>query len=250
VVTLSRRTRPPSDKRAAVEAAVLEAAAGLLAEGASFADLSVERIATRAGISRTAFYFYFRDKRELLMRLTEDVADELYAVAEGWWSGAGDGRADLDRTIRAILAVYEAQGALLRAVVQSAGYDEPVAAFWRALMGRFVDATERRITAGPQLVPEVLHRAAVVLARRPSRRDLDVQQGRKAGRVVDLGLEVRQRRRHELEPGSHEHEGRGGHPALLRHRLRTGRAGATGKVPAVTASAGDGSGTRLLRVPT
>jgi len=126
---------------------VLEAAAGLLAEGASFADLSVERIATRAGISRTAFYFYFRDKRELLMRLTEDVADELYAVAEGWWSGAGDGRADLDRTIRAILAVYEAQGALLRAVVQSAGYDEPVAAFWRALMGRFVDATERRITA-------------------------------------------------------------------------------------------------------
>ena len=34
-----------------------------------------QRITTRAGISRTAFYFYFRDKRELLMRLTEDVTE-------------------------------------------------------------------------------------------------------------------------------------------------------------------------------
>ena len=63
----------PTAKREAIEADVLEATEALLEEGASFADLSIERIATRAGISRTAFYFYFRDKRELLMRLTEDV---------------------------------------------------------------------------------------------------------------------------------------------------------------------------------
>ncbi len=39
-----------SDKRAQIEQGVLRATEGLLAEGASFAELGVERIATRAGI--------------------------------------------------------------------------------------------------------------------------------------------------------------------------------------------------------
>ena len=62
---------------------MLEATEALLTEGASFAELNIERIATRGGISRTAFYFYFRDKRELLMRLTSDVNEQLMAAAEG-----------------------------------------------------------------------------------------------------------------------------------------------------------------------
>jgi AcrR family transcriptional regulator len=87
---LSRRTEAQSSKRAAVEASVVLATEQLLGEGASYPDLSVEQIATRAGISRTAFYFYFRDKRELLMRLTDGVAEQLYATAEHWWEGEGD----------------------------------------------------------------------------------------------------------------------------------------------------------------
>ena len=81
---------PSSPKRAAVQTAVLRATEQLLGEGATYADLNIERIATRAGISRTAFYFYFADKRELLMRLSEDVTDELYAQADIWYSGSGD----------------------------------------------------------------------------------------------------------------------------------------------------------------
>ena len=147
MASLTRRGGAPTAKREAIEAAVLEAAEMLLAEGASFAELSVERIATRAGISRTAFYFYFRDKRELLMRLTEGVSDVLYAAAEGWWSGEGDGSADLDRVLREILAIYRDHAALLRAVVETSAYDEPVAEFWRALIGRFVLATRQRLEA-------------------------------------------------------------------------------------------------------
>src|SRR3954471_2000654 len=79
-----------SDKRAAIEAAVLQATEALLAEGASFAELNIERIATRAGISRTAFYFYFKDKRQLLERLTEGVNEQLMAAASQWWSGESD----------------------------------------------------------------------------------------------------------------------------------------------------------------
>jgi TetR/AcrR family transcriptional regulator, ethionamide resistance regulator len=132
-----------SDKRAAIEASVLRATEALLSEGASFAELNIERIATRAGISRTAFYFYFRDKRELLMRLTSEVNEQLMAAAEAWWSGDADLRDALAR----IAGLYREHDALLRAVVEVSTYDEEVARYWRGLVGRFVDATRDRIEA-------------------------------------------------------------------------------------------------------
>jgi AcrR family transcriptional regulator len=144
MASLTRRTDAQTEKRAAVEAAVLAATKALLAEGRSYADLRIEEIATRAGISRTAFYFYFRDKRELLMRLTEDVAEVLYAEADEWWSGE-DGREALERALRNVISHYREHHVLLRAVVEASAYDEVVAQFWRALMGRFVEASRQRI---------------------------------------------------------------------------------------------------------
>src|SRR3954467_5261008 len=135
----------PTAKRAAVQAAVLEATEGLLDEGVSYADLNIERIATRAGISRTAFYFYFRDKRVLLMRLTEDINDLLLAQGGVWFSGSGDAAAEMREALRNIAALYDQHGVLLRAIVEVATYDEEVAVFWRGLLGRFVEASRRRI---------------------------------------------------------------------------------------------------------
>ena len=57
MASTGRREQPATAKRAAIQAAVLRATEDLLAEGVSYADLGIERIATRAGISRTAFYF-------------------------------------------------------------------------------------------------------------------------------------------------------------------------------------------------
>ena len=136
---------PPSPKRAAVQAAVLRATEQLLGEGATYSDLNIERIATRAGISRTAFYFYFADKRELLMRLTEDVTDELYTQADIWYSGSGDPEAEIREALVNIARLYEQHGTLLRVIVEVATYDDEVAVFWRALLGRFIEATKRRI---------------------------------------------------------------------------------------------------------
>ncbi len=145
MTSLTRRTEAQASKRAAVERGVMEATEALLDEGASFAELGIERIATRAGISRTAFYFYFRDKRELLMRLTAGVAEELFAEAERWWSGDGEGEAELRAAIAKVVGIYRRHPALLRAVVEAAAYDEEAARFWRALVGRFADSTQARI---------------------------------------------------------------------------------------------------------
>ena len=90
MASTDRREQPTTAKRAAIQAAVLAATEELLAEGVSFADLGIEKIATRAGISRTAFYFYFADKRELLMRLTEEVNALLFEQADAWFSSEED----------------------------------------------------------------------------------------------------------------------------------------------------------------
>lgn len=134
------------ERRREAKASLLEATERLLAHGGSYADLSVERIAVEAGRSRTAFYLYFRDKRDLLMRLTEAVAAQLYEVADRWWSG-DDGREDLRRALAEVLATYHEHRDALRAVVEASTYDEEVGELWRGLLARFIEATEERLAA-------------------------------------------------------------------------------------------------------
>lgn len=145
---LSRGTES-AERRREAQAAFLTATESLLADGHPYADLSVEQISTAAGRSRTAFYLYFRDKRELLMRLTEVVAATLYDEADRWWSG-DDGRRELRTALADVLGTYREHADLLRAVVEASAYDEEVAEFWRALVGRFAAATEQRLVAEGQ----------------------------------------------------------------------------------------------------
>lgn len=132
-------------KAAEREASILEATEALLAEGSSFATLKVEDIARRAGLGRTNFYFYFSDKQQLLKRLAGGAADELYAEADRWWHGAGDGAEELGQIIEPIVTLWIRHGAVLVAVVQTASFDDDVRDLWRALVTRFVDATRTRI---------------------------------------------------------------------------------------------------------
>ncbi len=141
---VSRTTGEVSDRRLEAERALLRATSELLSEGNSLSELSVEQIAAKAGRPRTAFYLYFRDKTELLMRLTEQVAERLYSEAERWWSGA-EGRRDLRAALSEILTTYRGYGDLLRAVVEASTYEERVGSFWRNLIGRFIEATRRRL---------------------------------------------------------------------------------------------------------
>lgn len=144
MAVLSRSRAGASERRLEAERGFLRATEGLLDEGASYAELSVERIASRAGRPRTAFYLYFRDKRELLMRLTESVAEQLYAEADRWWSG-NRGREDIRPSLDGIVGTYAGHASLLRAVVEASTYDAEIGEYWRRVVQRFIDATERRL---------------------------------------------------------------------------------------------------------
>lgn len=141
-----RRAVPTSgERRAAVEAAIVSAAEELLTEGHTFTALSVEQIASRAGIGRTAFYFYFRDKRDVLLRLGRTALEELYEEADRWWSGTGDGPEELRRSLAAAARRYLEHAAVLRVVTEAATYEDDVREFWSRLIDRFVEATCARI---------------------------------------------------------------------------------------------------------
>ena len=144
---VAHREGAPTAKRAQVQAAVLAATEALLAEGSSYAELNIERIATAAGISRTAFYFYFRDKRDLLMRLAADVNTQFYAQADIWFSGEGDPEQEIREALTRIAELYAEHGVLIRAIVEVSTYEEDIARFWRGLLEQFVEATTRRIEA-------------------------------------------------------------------------------------------------------
>jgi AcrR family transcriptional regulator len=67
------------------EQAILDATRTLLAD-APFSDLTVEQIATAAGVARSSLYFYFADKAQILLVLYSDVLEEMSAELERWFA--------------------------------------------------------------------------------------------------------------------------------------------------------------------
>lgn len=123
-----------------VRSGVRQATLRLLAQ-TPYKDLTIDDIAREAGLSRSAFYFYFRDKHDLLLAVTEEVADELYHEADRWWHGRGEPETLVREALSGVGAVYQRHAELLRVATEVSTYDEEVRQFWRALVERFIDAT-------------------------------------------------------------------------------------------------------------
>lgn len=136
-------------RRETVRAAVREGMLTLVQERA-FKDITIDELARAAGLSRSAFYFYFRDKHDLLMAVAEEVADELYREADVFWHGEGEPEQLVRRAIAGVAAVYARNARILGVVVEVATYDGEVRAIWRALIERFVEATAEQIAREQQ----------------------------------------------------------------------------------------------------
>jgi len=145
MASTTRSRGAPTARRQAIEASLLEATEELLEEGLAFSELSVEKIARRAGISRTAFYFYFADKRELLIRLTEDVNALILEQANLWWEHDGEPADRVRQALENSLAIHREHALLLRAVAEAATSDEEVAEHRRHLLSRVAEVTEGHV---------------------------------------------------------------------------------------------------------
>jgi AcrR family transcriptional regulator len=146
-------TRQASRRRSReeVQRAVREALLELLADR-PFKDVTVDELARRGGLSRTAFYFYYPDKNEVLKEAANATAAEVYAEADRWWHGEGPPEQLVREALAGIAAVYVANADVLRAAVEATTYDEGFRDFYTSLIQRFVDATaahlKRELDAG------------------------------------------------------------------------------------------------------
>jgi len=113
----------------------------LLSDGIPFKKLTVDELARAAGLSRTAFYFYFPGKEQALMSAAREVTDELYARADTWWHGDGPPEELVRTALEGILQVYVEHAALLRTAVEVTAYSAEFEAFYKELVDRFVRAT-------------------------------------------------------------------------------------------------------------
>ncbi len=132
-------TRKPQanrqERRARIERQLLDATERLMGAGASFTELSVDRLATEAGISRASFYIYFEDKGQLLRRLAGQVFTDLTEGAERWWKvSQRRDPADVHAAMAGIIASYRRHQPLLVALNEMAAYDAQVGATYREIL--------------------------------------------------------------------------------------------------------------------
>ncbi|WP_319451763.1 MULTISPECIES: TetR/AcrR family transcriptional regulator [unclassified Mycobacterium] len=148
-------TRKPQakrqERREQIERQLLDATERLMADGASFTELSVDRLATEAGISRASFYIYFEDKGHLLRRLTGQVFDDLAGAAELWW-GVARRRdpADVLAAMTELVASYRRHQPLLVALNEMAGYDPQVGTTYRDILTAIAARLTAVIEAGQE----------------------------------------------------------------------------------------------------
>jgi len=146
-----------SGKREDIRARLLNAADRELSANETFAEMSIERLITAAGISRSTFYAYFQDKGALLEALTEGVLDEMWAVAIGWTELPADaGKDDIVVAMREVIAVYRTHRLVMAAAADSPAVREDYSRLMHRTIDRIADHITRGQTAGfvrPEIDP-------------------------------------------------------------------------------------------------
>ena len=169
----ARRRRRPEE----AERAILAAARSFL-ERNPFREMTVERVMARTGLSRPAFYAYFRDRYELVARVLEGIGGLLFAVDRRWLVGAEESREEA----RLVLAVALRRGAetfvrygpVLRAISEAASQDERLEEVYRyGLIERLIGSVAARVErdrkrglAPKGVDPEEMARALVLMTER------------------------------------------------------------------------------------
>jgi AcrR family transcriptional regulator len=169
-----RRRRRPEE----AERAILAAARSFLSEH-PFREMKVEDVMARTGLSRPAFYAYFKDRYELVTRLLEGIGGLLFAVDRRWLVGdPGVGREESAAVLREALGggaeTFQRYGPVLRAISDAASYDERVEEMFRSgLLERLVAAVAVRVArdvesglSPPELDPQETARALVLMTER------------------------------------------------------------------------------------
>ena len=156
--SVTARRRPQSSRGDAREAALLEIAEGLLRDG-RYEAASIADIASEAGITRSAFYFYFASKQALLERLIETTLDELISRRLTGLGGGDQPPADrLNGFLHGVAAMWAEHAVVLSAAAE-------LAASVPALFDRIAGVVATGVEAMARMVVEHVDGADLTSAR-------------------------------------------------------------------------------------
>jgi AcrR family transcriptional regulator len=135
--SVTRQLAAGAKRRADIDAKILATTERLLAEGASFTELSMQRLAAESGVARSTFYLHFRDKTALLLRLIEKLADGAFDLIAA--APPVEGREGFIEAMVRDVAYYRERRHLLAAVLEVTAYDPTAREVWNGKLQRFID---------------------------------------------------------------------------------------------------------------
>ncbi len=135
--TGTRDRRPPQkgDQR---RSALLQSLDQHLQES-SFESVNIADISRRAGVTRSAFYFYFENKAAAVAALMEQLYDEIFAVSRELTSGDGTPESRVGTMVTGLFGATRRHEHLFAAMLEARATSQPVREMWDADLQSFVE---------------------------------------------------------------------------------------------------------------
>lgn len=117
-------------------------------------ELTIERVARAAGVSRSSLYFYFQGKWAIVDQLIDKASQEMFErnVALG---EAPDLASYLRAMVTSAAVGWREHRAVFLAATERSAHADEATDHWRSIMGRFAEAMARRIDEEPACAPAV-----------------------------------------------------------------------------------------------
>lgn len=176
----SRRAEPKGEIR---RLALLDALETLLRER-ELKDISVAQIATRAGLTRSAFYFYFASKESAVTDLLRDVWEQMVDGARSWIAGDEEPRVALGAAMEGTTRQWRRHRHLFLALLDARDvadvrtlYEDWVELFVEPLAGAVREARDRGVAPRDGTEPEALVRLLLGMNERALERHVRRDEG-------------------------------------------------------------------------
>jgi TetR/AcrR family transcriptional regulator, ethionamide resistance regulator len=116
-----------------------------LLETRPLSQISVDALARGAGLSRSAFYFYFPSKDALVLALLEGLVQEAGGALDEVLERAGLGRESWREGIAVFYEIFGAHRAVIQAAVELSASNEEAQSLWAQIEAGWVGQVAERI---------------------------------------------------------------------------------------------------------
>ncbi len=133
---------------------LLDAAEALLRAQPS-SELTLDRVAQAAGVSRSSLYFYFDSKWAIIDQLIERASAEMFERDVVALSEQPDLRTYLRVVVESASEGWRTHRAVFLAATERSAHADESTDHWRTIMGRFADTIAERFDAEPGGLPQL-----------------------------------------------------------------------------------------------